>query len=830
MMNQIRKVIIFLSLFLLSGYFLIDSGRKMMAQQETKVTTTKSQKDTKASSSVNRAVSRATDIAVTLTFTDGAGKPLQGAEFVIQRLRSTGKWVTFNQEAPFKTDSSGMITMTPELVDLMKYYGGGPDNRAFRFRLQSVPAGFGYDIPPAYSGTDNENTANNGQSLAGFVSDRMNISSETTLDQHLRMYDNKAEEKNLVNNPTFYRNAAIANSIPGWNSFVGKKGLPFGATPVKLNPSNPLNSNGWVHFEDMPIAEWNDLNEWSYEADVNTRSPYSLSKIKPEGNYLGLLEVSEYNPVNREFYLSSSSTTATDKEKELLFVFGQTVPVKPDTSYKFGLSYHLPSGLPEQAGSIEVRFFDGKRVSGPSGTSKMTSADDGKWHDLYTEYKTPSTSDQLTISLRTIFPVNKRSWASIKNVWMEEGSGDAVGEGDPQKVTVNYYQDGVLKETTTIPSGNLGRSWSAPLKVYDGFDLDSAKLDGAEVPTSSEAPVEGIFKTTEQTVDYYFKKQHDYKLVADPIDWGKQFVGTSAPTSDLFSDKVYVYDGDTKVETLKSNFTLTVKNYNNSIAGPKTFDVTVQSTADLNEKYPGLVNKDTAMAVLNVSFYTELKATAVAQTFFEKTEQPTAEKRKEWVKDVTVNGKAVGSDYTVDLITTWDSSQAIDKDYQVKVTSGELSETFIVKVTYTPIGNLIVDIPSVLDFRDVYLRKGKEQVVRRKNDKWALSVDDQRHVSYQKGWELSVKLEKSFALETADQKNPLDDILIYKGDSSSVPEVLKQGEKHEILSKSTGVSGVTKVDWSPDAGFLLKIDRGKSRDIQEGNYTAVLEFTLEDTP
>ncbi|WP_348921394.1 MucBP domain-containing protein [Enterococcus rotai] len=790
--------------------------------------------DITSASTVDYQMNLSLDKSVTLKLTGADGKPIEGASFVIQRLRVTGKWTTFNGEKPFITDSLGEIKMTPELVAVMKQYGGRDDNKAFRFREISVPKDSGYVVPPPYSGTDDERAASNGQTLSGFIADRMDITSATTIDYQVRMSHNKMGSSNLVNNPLFYRNANT-NYVPGWVSFVGSLGFSLGATPVLLNYTHPMAVLPWNRFEEIPLAEKNDINEWLYKG-LNVTYP-DINQLNidppPTKNYLGELEVYQYDPANSELYVRANTTNATNKTKQFVFILGQTIPVKPNTTYRFGLSYHLPAGLADKAGTVEILFYNGKRVTGPKEGFNTTELTDGNWHDLYTEFKTSSTADEVSLSLRINFPVEKVSWASVKNVWLEEGSGDqgeGSGEGEAKEVTVNYHQDGVIKETASIPAGNLGRSWSAPLKTYADFDFDSAKLDGVNVSASAEKPVTGIFKSTQQTVDYYFKKKHDYKLVADPTDWGKQFVGTQAPASSLFNGKVHVYDGDTKVETLTSNFTSSIKAYDNSLAGAKKFDVTFQSTAQLNAKYPGLENKSTVVATLDVLFYTELKATSVAQTYFEKVDVPTAEELKSWVKDVTVNGKAAGDNYTVDLVTAWDSSQVIAKEYQVKVSSGGLSETIVVTVTYTPIGDLILDVPTTLNFRDVYVRKGKEQVIHRKNDNWSLSVDDQRHVVYQKGWDLSVKLEEGLTLEKDDTKVALDDVLIYKKDSSSVPEVLKIGERHEILNHATGVSGETKMSWSPDAGFLLKIDRLKSRYIEEGAYKAVLEFTLADTP
>ncbi|OJG52600.1 hypothetical protein RV06_GL000908 [Enterococcus haemoperoxidus] len=812
----------------------MQSDKKIIAQQEDELATTESKTGALETSLINRTDAEVTEISVTMKLTGADGKPLEGVSFVIQRLRATGKWTTFNQEQPFITDSLGEIKMTPKVVGLMKQYGGRDDNKAFRFREVSVPKDSGYVAPPPYSGTDDEMAASGGQTLSGFISDRMDITSATTMDYHLRMSHNKMGSSNLVNNPTFYRDTTT-NYIPGWVSFVGSFGFSLGATPILLNYTHPMADLPWNRFEKIPLTNKNNINEWLYKG-VNVEYPL-LNQINvdppPVTDYLGQLKVYQYDPANNEYYVLADTTNATSKTRQLVYILGQTVSVKPNTTYRFGISYHLPVGLPDAAGSIEIVFYNGKRVTGPKDGFKVTELADGYWHDLYTEFKTSTNADEVSLSLRMNFPVKKASWTSVKNVWLEEGSGGSggtSGEGDAQEVTVNYHQDGVIKDTASIPAGNLGRTWSAPLKTYADFDFESAKLDGVNVSATTEQPVTGIFKNEKQTVDYYFKKKHDYKLVADPMDWGKQFVGTQAPVSSLFNGKVYVYDGDTKVETLTSNFTSSIKAYDNSLAGAKKFDVTFQSTAQLNTKYPGLENKNTVVASLSVLFYTELKATSVAQTYFENVDVPTAEKRKAWVKDVMVNGKAVGDNYTVDLVTAWDSSQVIAKDYQVKVSSGELSEIVVVTVTYTPIGDLILDVPTTLNFRDVYVRKGKEQVIRRKNDNWSLSVDDQRHVTYQKGWDLSVKLEESLTLEKDDIKVGLDDVVIYKKDSSSVPEVLKKGERHEILNHATGVTGETKMSWPSDAGFLLKIDRLKSRYIEEGAYKAVLEFTLADTP
>ncbi|EOH99834.1 hypothetical protein UAW_00987 [Enterococcus haemoperoxidus ATCC BAA-382] len=762
------------------------------------------------------------EIAITLTETDNYGKPLADVGVILQKKMNNGTWTTFNNENIRKTDSNGQIVLPESLVKLIKEKGGKEDNLAFRFRVVSVPTG--YVEPPAYSGTDKETAASKGGVLYEHISDVMTITSDTTTDYHVRMYSNLKSSENFLNNPYFYYGNNTTN-IPGWSMFIGMWGFPGGVTPIGPTPQISGTMQKW---KAIPFELNNKINEWAYTNSI-IASVYTVNDPTNQVD-LGELISPKYDENTKTLRFDYDGTNA-NRKSDFGIVIAQNVMIKPNTLFRFGMSYRLP-GNGANAELIEARVYKGKQITGIGGVFQTGTSDNTEWKDIYVERKTGSSAELLTLSLRIKLPKEKKSWAEIKAPWVEPGAIDDSGAitentGEPKSVAVEYYKDQTNDGTVDIPATSLGRSWSAPLKTYsDGYVLDYATLDGKKVTTN---PVKGIFKSSAQTVKYYYRKAK-YKLVADDVTWENQPVNTVAPTAKLFDNKVYVYDGDTKIEAIDSTqYDATIEDYDSSAPGSKSFKVKFKSKTDLNTKYPGLGDNDTVYGKLNTTFFSVLSATAIDQTNYIGDNQPSVAKIKKWVKNVQIDGKSIEEDYTVELLDTWDSAKVEEKSYKIKVTSGSVSETISVKVNYIPSGNLSVTVPKLLEFDNVPIQSKKTQIIPRKNNQWDITVDDQRNNTVRADWQLSMRIKDDFSLEQDGQKHILKGILIFKDTTTSEP-VFINGENYPILKSSTDLPNETTKSWSKDTGMLLELDQSKSAVARNGDYQATLEFTLEDAP
>ncbi|WYJ98176.1 hypothetical protein DOK67_0002487 [Enterococcus sp. DIV0212c] len=835
----LMKILWFGSLFLVLGLFFVFVKTNLIAKTETDTQIMiKSRKETVANLKVENnelksenllnIASKNTDnaeqkrllrkeIVVDLTITNENGKPLADVGFRLQRKRTDGTWTTFNDEDVFQTNSEGKIELSETLVKLMKKRGGSADNLAFRFRKVSVPTG--YVQPPDYSGTDNETTAGNGESLINQISDTMYITDKTTLDYNVRMFNNKSGDENIINNPDFYREDSMI-FIPGWTMFIGPSGFPMGVNPLSLVP---ITSGSSINFKSLYYSQDNKINEWAYKEDV-VSGVYTVNDSSQIS--LGSLSINKYDPLNKSIRVDYNTKKAVLKE-DAIVVFGQSISVKPNTSYRFGMTYKLP-GKGAGGEEIQARFFNGRKLSGAEGTTQIATSDNANWKDIYTVYKTLPDSDMLTVSLRMKLPKMSEGWASIKGTWIEEGAGvDGGGSGESQPVTIEYYKDQVKDETVVIPANGLGRSWTAPTKNYsDGFEFEYATLDGKRI---SETPVAGFFKSSAQTVKCYYRKPK-YRLVANDVNWEAQPVGALAPNANLFDRQVFVYDEETKLEAIDSNwFDAIPENYDSSTVGLKSINMKIQSKEVLNNKYPGLRDNDSTYAKVNTSFYSVLNATAVDQVYYVGDNQPIASELKAWVEKVQIDGKGIGNDYVVELLDKWDSTKVADKIYQVKVSGENLSETIAVKVTYIPSGDLSMSVPAALEFEDVQIKSQEKQVVPRKNHEWAVKVEDQRNNVVRTNWELSLRIKDDFSTEIDGKKQLLKDILIFKETPSS-KEVFLNGENYPILKSSPNLPNETLKSWSNDAGLLLEVNQLKSIMARNGEFQAVLEFTLQDAP
>ncbi|EOL43252.1 hypothetical protein [Enterococcus caccae] len=823
------KFFVVFGMFLIFGMILNRTITRIAASGSDNQETTVSEKNTqyirdskqKKNQNIDSRNTTENEIAITLTETDNYGKPLEDVGVILQSKMNNGTWTTFNNESTMKTDSNGQIVLPETLVKLIKEKGGKEDNLAFRFRVVSVPAG--YVEPPAYSGIDKETTANTGELLHGFISDVMTITSETKLDYNARMYSNLSSSKILLNNPYFYYGNNTTN-IPGWYMFIGTWGFQLGASPIGPAPQASDTTQKW---EAIPLELNNNINEWDFKNVLKKK--YTVNNPTHNDN-LGELTSPKYDENNKTLYFDYNTENAMNKS-DLGVVLAQNVVVEPKTFLRFGMSYRLP-GNGANAEEVEARIHNWKYFSGNGGNVQKGISDNQKWKDIYVEREIGGTTGLATVSLRLKLPKEKVGWAEIKSLWVETGPIASSGlstenTGEPKPVTVEYYKDQTKDESFDISATSLGRSWSTQLKSYsDGYVLDYATLDGTKITTT---PIDGVFKTSAQTVKYYYRKPK-YKLVAEDVTWENQPVNTVAPSAKLFDNKVYVYDEDTKLEAIDSSkFDTTIEDYDSSTSGSKSFKVKFKSKSELNTKYPGLGDNDTAYGKLNTTFYSVLSATAINQTNYLGDNQPTAEKIKKWVKDVQIDGKDVKDIYTVELLDAWDSTKLEEKSYKIKVSSGSLSETLSVKVNYIPSGNLSLTIPNLLEFENVPKQSKKKQIIARRNNQWKVTVEDQRNNTVRSDWQLSMRIKDDFSFEENGQKRVLKDILIFKDTTTSEPVIINS-ENYPILKSTNDLPNETTKSWSADTGMLLELNQSKLAIARNGDYQATLEFTLENAP
>lgn len=371
-----------------------------------------------------------------------------------------------------------------------------------------------------------------------------------------------AAQDNLLKNPDFER-SDTDTQISDWYLYLG---------PANVYNSSPLeweiaSSGSWDQLYNIPLSKDDGKGIWSYDGVDHGPNPWSINRPEEKNNF-GTAAIHKYSTGYQELFIEYNGTDSKDPGKNIYIIGAQTVQVKPNTRYRFGMEYQTPGHTPlgEQI-KAEVWFYSGKTLEGTKDSSngETTNSDNRDWKQLFTEYRTDANTTELTASLRLYFPgktlleekgveptwipynpgdnLKGNSWGSIKGVWMQEvdddgggggsggGSGGGGGSGVPKPVTVQYYKDGDYQSSSDEKlTGYLGSSSTVPTKNFGtDYEFEKAVIGSRTVTT---LPVKVEFTTSPQTVKMYYKKKvtDTYTFEVGNYDLGNKPVTMIKPT------------------------------------------------------------------------------------------------------------------------------------------------------------------------------------------------------------------------------------------------------------------------------------------------------------
>lgn len=697
---------------------------------------------------------------LTFTLTNEQAEPLAGVRFMLESLRKDKKtWSQFafndtiinnnnngkglseqwdtNNKNYYITDSKGQITLTPAAVKEMMYWGDLEDNDlAFRFR--QVSQALGYQAPPPYSGEEIEETNSEGQSLNGFVTQPVMITSEVMNERAAQGWTsmntgltNKklSDTTNLLINPTFVQ-VKGGEAIPSWNTYFSNFYVDnIDANPIDLSNKSLYNAVGPPGVGNYLAVTKETLN--------NNIGPWRLSGSgindlvvdQPKGtaNSAGLISI--YNQWETGEYVNQANGTAAmlvtgdwntisapnpSTTAGISLIFGQVINVTPGKTYRFGTTSDVweqkvnESDAPKMNmydASVQVRISPEQKITGEGGVNYYVTNEPMKNYGLYTTYKVPEGVNQVTLSIR--LKLRKYAqWnmlANLKDAYFEEmedggtgggggNGGGTGGGGTSQPVTVEYYRDGKhYGDDDETKTGALGSSWTVGAKNWSGYTFDHAEVTGETNWIANQIPFSGYFSTTATTVKVYYKSNtveptwtlnvttnpktyNQYETVNVNDSWLKNLVNVSLKDS----------SNPAAAPTLPASYEVTLVSPPGSTVDTSTARVityTVNITA--KDKNGTSYTKNGVEIPITIKEVTSYKLEVDPQTIdlWEGDSQPNLkEVFKGAVKVVVDQGTAKDpvtlsdNQYDIAVTSTWNNSATLQG----------APRTFTVKVTPTP--------------------------------------------------------------------------------------------------------------------------------------------------
>lgn len=201
------------------------------------------------------------------------------------------------------------------------------------------------------------------------------------------------------------------------------------------------------------------------------------------------------------------------------------------------------------------------------------------------------------------------------------------------------------------------------------------------------------------------------------------------------------------------------------------------------------------------------------------------------------DGSSVDGIQVIKTDLTKDSVSDVDYYADLRVTKDGMTANRKIKITIAELGELTVEVPELLEFKEVALPmlQNQKEVPRKQTD-WTINVLDTR--SSKAKWTLQASLTKDFRWMNGEG-NPVDDkkisdILIFKDPATAAVSRFAKNEDGEPIAvdiyqqSDAPFPDLKKINWAAESGLLLDLTQDQANKVEKGKYQAEITFTFAD--